>query len=76
MKSKFSLLDGLLCLALAAHLKPSADHVKLVAKRVAKRLPKSKRGICAIIQASSDPLKVIEIALKELVDAEHSPRLD
>lgn len=76
MKRQYSLLDGLLCLALAAHFHTSPEKIRWVARRVARRLPKSQRGICAIVQMSSDPRRVINLALKELHDEAQGPRLD
>lgn len=77
MKSQFSQLDGLLCLAITAHLRRTPEALRMTARRVAKRMAKKDRDICAIMQVSRDPHRVLDITLKELnYDATQSPRID
>lgn len=76
MKKQFSTLDGLLCLALAAHLHASPEKLRWVARRVARRLPKSQRGMCAIVEMAPNPKLAINLIVKELTYETESPRCD
>lgn len=59
LDSRVDLQDAILALLLAAKIHGTDSAIKATAKRCAKQIPRSKRGILFNIATSSAPLKLV-----------------
>ena len=60
-----TLLDAVLCLALAARIHGTDAAVKTTAKRLCKRLPGPQRAVVRLVTESRRPLLVVEKLLRD-----------
>jgi len=60
-----TLLDAVVCLALAARIHGTDAAVRTTAQRVCKRLPGSQRAVVRLIMESRRPLEVVEKLIRE-----------
>lgn len=65
MGAAVTLLDAVLCLALAARIHGTDAAVKTTAKRLCKRLPGPQRAVVRLVTESRRPLLVVEKLLQD-----------
>lgn len=65
-RNSLTLLDALVCLALAWHIHGDATRIRATAKRLIKRVHKHARATVGLILESSNPPLLIETMLKEI----------